>query len=122
MIEQAYDDPQGISASFEFNILNRINDELGGAFKPDQFFFHSYFDSYEGCIKNFLVSRVEQDVLIKSANRTFHFDEYEPMLVEESHKYTLKEVGALAARCGFKTVENYHDERKYVVHTLLKKP
>jgi L-histidine N-alpha-methyltransferase len=78
------------------NILHRINSELGGKFDVHQFFFHSYLDSYEGCIKNFLMSKVEQDVRIESIDETFHFEAFEPILVEESHKFTIKEIEKLA--------------------------
>ena len=63
-----------------------MNNELGASFDLSTFFFHSYFDSYEGCIKNFLVSRISQDVEIKKASQSYHFEEFEAVLVEESHK------------------------------------
>jgi|JI61114C2RNA_FD_contig_31_3560089_length_978_multi_4_in_0_out_0_2 L-histidine N-alpha-methyltransferase len=60
VIEAAYDDHLGVSRDFDMNVLFRINQELKGNFNLDKFFFHSYFDAVEGCIKNFLISKEEQ--------------------------------------------------------------
>lgn len=121
-IQLAYNDPQGVSEEFEMNILHRINEELGGNFDLDQFFFHSYLDSYEGCIKNFLLSKIEQDVAIDSIGESFHFEAFEPILVEESHKFSIKEIEKMAQRCGYTIANNFYDERKYVVSSLWRKP
>lgn len=120
-IQLAYNDPRGVAEEFEMNILHRINSELGGNFPTDQFFFHSYLDSYDGCIKNFLISKIEQDVRIYNLERSFHFEAFEPILVEESHKFTLKEIEKIAQKCGATIANSFYDKRQYIVSSLWRK-
>lgn len=76
VIEMAYKDSQGISEQFEKNILVRINQQLGGEFDIEDFYFHSHFDVNDGCIKNYLVSKKDQDIKIDAIGKTVHFDEF----------------------------------------------
>lgn len=51
----------------------------------------------------------------------FHFDPFEAILVEESHKYSFKEIEALAKECGFEIKQIFQDSRKYAVASIWKK-
>ena len=44
MIEAAYDDPQGVTAEFNRNVLHVINRELDADFEPDAFEHIAFFD------------------------------------------------------------------------------
>lgn len=121
IIDHAYYDSKGVSEKFVINLLHRINLELKGHFDSDRFVYRSYYDNYDSCVKVFLVSNAEQDVAVDAIGQTFHFEQYEPILVAESHKYSLKEIEQLAGLCGFGIIEHFHDERKYSVGCLWRK-
>lgn len=49
---------------------------MGGEFDIEDFYFHSHFDVNDGCIKNYLVSKKDQDIKIDAIGKTVHFDEF----------------------------------------------
>jgi uncharacterized SAM-dependent methyltransferase len=53
---------------------------------------------------------------------TFHFEPFEAIHVEYSHKYTLSEIQDLAIACGFEIVENYFDSRHFFLDSLWRVP
>jgi L-histidine N-alpha-methyltransferase len=118
VIKQAYDDSEGITAEFNYNLLRRINRELGGDFDIEKFNFHSIWNPKEGAIESFLVSTVQQRVYIEKLAQTFEFEAWEPIHTESSYKFTRKEVDMLAARTGFEPLEYFADNRGYFMNAL----
>src|SRR5690606_20752609 len=60
VILEAYDDPHGLTASFNRNLLTRLNRELGADFNPEDFLHFPYYDPQTGETKSFLVSVKDQ--------------------------------------------------------------
>lgn len=83
----AYDDPQGITRDFNLNLLRRINDELGGDFKLNQFEHVASYQEREGIAKSFLKSKMNQVVTVSSINQSFLFEKDEVIHTEISRKY-----------------------------------
>ena len=100
----AYDDPLGVTAAFNKNLLVRINHELQGDFDLAAFDHRAAWNRDLQRIEMHLVSRVAQDVRIPVADTTVHFDRGEYIWTESSYKYTpdqIRDLGAavhLAAR------------------------
>ena len=63
----AYDDPLGVTAAFNLNLLARINRELGGRFVLPQFEHVARFNERARSIEMHLRSRVAQKVFIEAA-------------------------------------------------------
>lgn len=118
VISRAYDDSKGVTAEFNYNLLTRINRELGGEFQRDKFQFHSIWNPKEGAIQSFLVSTVRQSVHVGELDRSFEFAPWEPIHTESSYKFTKKEVDALAQKTGFEPVGNFTDDRGYFLNAL----
>ena len=95
-LERAYDDARGVTARFNKNLLVRINRELGGNFVLDQFSFRARYHEDTGSVASSLVSRCAQEVSIANLGRTFAFAEGEEIHTENSYKYSLEEIDALA--------------------------
>lgn len=95
VLHAAYNDPRGLTASFNLNLLERMNRELGADFRVDRFEHHAPFDAEHSRIEMRLVSRTPQRVSI--AGSRFLFQEGEPLVTEHSQKYTLSEIAHLAA-------------------------
>src|SRR4051795_4709569 len=68
ILEPAYDDPLGVTAAFNRNLLVRINRELGGDFDIDAFGHRSIWNAVESRVEMHLVSRRRQRVRIPLAH------------------------------------------------------
>ena len=99
LIRAAYNDSQGVSASFQRNLLFRANRELGCDFDTDGFRHHAEYDAREGRVKIGLVSLKEQSVRLDDQVFTFTRDEL--IQTQFAYKFTIEEFQALAARAGF---------------------
>lgn len=113
----AYNDPKGITASFNLNLLTRINRELAGNFKVDQFKHFPSYDPISGVCKSHLVSLKEQTVSIGSKN--YSFKAFEAIQTEVSIKYDLSEIKDLAKKTGIKLINHYPDAKNYYTLALF---
>lgn len=108
ILEHAYNDRRGVTAEFNLNMLERLNREFGASFDLGQFDHRAIYVEERGRIEMHLVSRREQWVTVGGAR--FHFRKGESIRTECSHKYTLDEFGAMAARTGFEVHEVWTDD------------
>lgn len=100
----AYDDAQGVTASFNKNLLVRINRELQGDFDLDQFDHAAIWNEDLSRMEMHLVSRRAQ--IVRVSGRAFSFKAGESIHTENSHKFTVASFSALAASSGW-VVERY---------------
>jgi L-histidine N-alpha-methyltransferase len=98
----AYDDPTGITAAFNLNLLARINRELGGDFDLRHFRHEARFDEVRRRIEMHLVSTRRQIAEVPAAGITVVFEKGETIWTEACHKFRPGELGAMARRCGFR--------------------
>lgn len=104
----AYDDPAGVTAAFNKNLLSRINRELGGTFDLDTFRHEAHFVTEKGCVQMHLVSQRAQTVEV--LGERFSFAEGESIHTESSYKYSPEEFAALAARAGWSPENVWTDD------------
>lgn len=97
----AYDDPIGVTAAFNMNLLSRINHELGGNFDLSIFRHAVRYDAGERRIEMHIEALANTTVQIEAAELEVHFSEGETIWTESSHKFTCSEVEELAAEAGF---------------------
>ncbi|MBZ5534641.1 MAG: L-histidine N(alpha)-methyltransferase [Acidobacteriia bacterium] len=97
----AYDDPLGVTAAFNLNLLARINRELDANFILAQFQHEARYLAAHQRIEMHLRSRVPQTVAIPRANFEVRFEADETIWTESCHKYTTDDVLSMAGRCGF---------------------
>ncbi|MGI9544403.1 MAG: L-histidine N(alpha)-methyltransferase [Cyclobacteriaceae bacterium] len=114
----AYNDVKGVTKAFNHNLLERINRELGGDFKPDQFRHYPVYDPRTGEARSYLVSTVDQTVNIRQINASFHFKAWESISMELSQKYDQGTLEELARESGFKILRNFYDSKRYFVDSL----
>ncbi len=120
VILAAYNDPHGITKAFNFNLLNRMNEELGADFDIFNFEHFPIYDPVSGATKSYLISKRDQTVTIGELDKQFYFEEGEPIYMEISQKYSIKELEKLAAVVGFEVVNHYFDCKHYFTDTLWK--
>ncbi len=119
IIYKAYLDSKGITAAFNLNLLHRINQELGGNFKPNYFRFYPYYNPLTGALMSNLVSLKKQSVRIEALDMDFQFEQWEAIHTEISKKHTLAEIETLAKDAGYKVKEHFLDAKNYFVDSLF---
>ncbi len=113
----AYDDAAGVTAQFNFNLLKRINRELGADFDVDAFEHQASYNAHHGRMESHLVSLKAQTVFL--LGRVFHFAEGEGIHTENSHKYDLKQFARMADLAGWQSKQIWSDtEDLFSVHEL----
>jgi L-histidine Nalpha-methyltransferase len=119
VLELAYDDPGGVTAAFNRNILARINRELGGSLDLRRFKFVARYDEKRGCIDAFQESLDAQRARIDALRLDVSFDRGERIHTESSYKYDPQEVYDLARSCGFTVTGAWTDDEHRFFSALL---
>ena len=110
-IRAAYDDAQGVTAEFNFNLLRRLNAEAGADFDLAQWQHFPDYDPSTGAMRSWLVSRRAQTVRVAAlAGQAFEIAAWEAIQTESSYKFTLPQIAELAAAAGLRVVEVFQDE------------
>ncbi len=109
VLKLAYDDPAGVTAAFDRNILVRINRELGGDFDLKHFVHEARYNEEFRRIEMHLRSTKEQTVSIAAAKYSCTFQKDETIWTECSHKYTVEELPGMAHRNGFRSEGQWVD-------------
>jgi L-histidine N-alpha-methyltransferase len=107
----AYDDPLGVTAAFNRNLLRRINDELGGTFDLDAFAHRAVWNGPLRRVEMHLVSRRRQTVRVEAAGLTVSLDAEEPIWTESYYKYEPEAIVADGLAAGFRDSRQWIDER-----------
>ena len=120
----AYFDSQGVTTRFNFNLLVRMNRELGADFDlstPGLWQHRAFWNPYLGAMESWIIPT--KPVTIKFGPRmqnvSFSFHAYQGIRVERSHKYTLDRIAEIADGAGFDIVKNWVDN--YCVSLFQKK-
>ena len=97
----AYDDPAGVTAAFNLNLLARINRELGADFEIPNFSHEARYNEAERRIEMHLRSTRRQTVTIPASDFAVTFEAGETIWTEACHKFDVAELAAMAPRTGF---------------------
>lgn len=119
VLEPAYDDPLGVTAAFNLNLLGRINRELGGHFDLAAFRHRAFYDDAPGRIEMHLVSIRAQRVAIDALELEVAFEAGEWIHTESSYKHDATTLAALAHASGFSIEKSWIDARRWFADVLL---
>lgn len=120
-VRRAYDDPEGITRTFNMNLLTRFNRELVADFDLDQFDFYSYYHPESGEVRSYLVSLKNQKVNFADADQTISFGRNELIHTEISKKFNFGEIRELIKEGGFEEVDHWLDSNNYFTDVLAVK-
>ncbi len=115
---KAYDDPLGVTAAFNLNVLGRMNRELGAQFELRAFRHEVRWNDDARRVEMHLVSTRDQRVLIAELGVAVEFRAGETVWTESSHKFSTKELIALAVESGFSTERIWTDHEWPFVEML----
>jgi L-histidine N-alpha-methyltransferase len=115
----AYDDPLGVTAAFNLNLLVRINRELGADFELGRFQHVAKFNLATRSVEMHLRSTCDQVVRIPRADLCVPFLRDETIWTESSHKYAPEEVVRVANEAGFHCEAQWIDGKWPFAESLL---
>ncbi len=116
-LNAAYNDEQGITAEFNFNLLNRINTLVDAEFERTAFEHHAFYNRDARRVEMHLVSPRAQTVRCNGSY--IDFDAGESIHTENSYKYSVESFSELAASAGLVLQRSWLDEEQlFSVHYL----
>lgn len=107
VLNAAYNDGAGVTAAFNLNLLQRINEELDADFEPSAFRHYAFYNPVFSRIEMHLLSERDQSVMIDEKN--FKFTAGESIHTENSYKYSIESFNNLARSAGFRAVQVWTD-------------
>jgi dimethylhistidine N-methyltransferase len=119
VLELAYNDPTGVTAAFNKNLLARINRELGGDFDLSAFSFRARYDAEAGAIRSYLRAKRAMVVDVPGASVTAPFEVGETIHTESSYKFATSDMVGLVASGGFVEHATYSDAASRYALTLF---
>ena len=103
----AYDDPEGVTAAFNRNLLVRINRELDADLDPEDFRHEARYFETPPRIEMHLVC--ERTITVHVAGERFQLTAGESLHTETSHKYSIEAFTTLAAEAGWSVSDHWTD-------------
>lgn len=117
----AYDDPTGVTAAFNRNLLARINRELGGEFNLRLFEHEARWNEPAGRVEMHLRSEIGQSVRIRALDMLVRFEAGETIWTESSYKFVLPDLRHLCEDVGFRHVQTWSDPTWGFAELLLER-
>src|SRR4051794_9576513 len=117
---RAYDDPLGVTAAFNRNLLVRINRDLDADFDIDAFGHRALWNAEESRVEMHLVATKAQRVRIPGASLEVAFEQGETIWTESSYKFEPDAVVRLLDRAGFRRVDQWIDTAAGFALTLAR--
>ncbi|MEL7471977.1 MAG: L-histidine N(alpha)-methyltransferase [Planctomycetota bacterium] len=98
-LHAAYDDPDGVTAAFNLNYLERLNRELDADFDLARWSHQAVVSRERSRVE--LSVRSERAQTVRVADHAFEFAEHETIHTESSHKFTEQSFDAEVTAAGF---------------------
>jgi dimethylhistidine N-methyltransferase len=117
LLHAAYNDAADVTAKFNLNLLVRMNRELGANFDASSFAHRAVYNRRQHRIEMHLFSRKAQKVRL--CGRTISFAANESIHTENSYKYSIPRLAALAKASGWRLDTSWTDANgMFSVHAL----
>ena len=113
VLNDAYNDADGVTADFNLNLLNILNRELDSDFDPGKFSHHAFFNTDKSQIEMHLVAREQQHVTLQAIDAEITFNKGETILTEISRKFTTDALNGLLNEAGFRFNSHFEPDDKY---------
>jgi dimethylhistidine N-methyltransferase len=117
---EAYDDPLGVTAAFNLNLLQRINRELGGTFDLSAWRHRAAWNAAESRVEMHLDGTRPQSVHVEAAALDLRFATGQGIWTESSYKYDPDAIVSVLARAGFGSERQWIDDRARFALTLAR--
>ena len=111
VLEPAYDDALGVTASFNLNMLLNINNLMGSDFKPQDWQHSAFFDTKLSRIEMHL--QAKHDLTVTWPGHSRSFKRGEGIHTENSYKWTIAGFADLLQSAGFAAPTSYTDAQDW---------
>jgi len=113
ILEAAYNDKQGVTAAFNKNMLNVVNQYAGTNFDPALFDHYAFFNDAEARVEMHLIAR--EDMTITSARfpADVSIKKGETIHTENSHKFTHRHILEFATITGLRVEDIFSDDNEW---------
>lgn len=118
-LERAYNDDAGVTAAFNLNLLQVMNDRLGADFDPTAFEHVAFYDEKRAWIEMRVRALAEQHVSLPACGLTLRFHEGDELRTEISCKYTRESLRQRLAGTGLRMHTWYTDPERLFGLALL---
>ncbi|MEM9706570.1 MAG: L-histidine N(alpha)-methyltransferase [Pseudomonadota bacterium] len=117
ILHAAYDDPEGVTAAFNLNVLRRITRELDAEAAPSDFEHLAIVNAVEGRVEMHLRAKRETEIIIDG--ETFTFAKGETLHTENSYKYTQPRLTSLLSPTPWRAREIWTDPQGWFAVCLI---
>ena len=121
ILERAYDDEEGVTAKFNLNVLQVLNDKLGSNFNLNNFLHQAIYNEQNEQIEMYLKSKKSQTIDLSLLNETIRLQKDERILTEISRKYTKTSIQRMLLNSGLKEVLHFEPINQYFSLILAKR-
>ena len=111
VLELAYNDPEGVTAAFNLNLLQRLVREAGAHIELDAFVHEAVFNAQHGRIEMWL--RARRATTIELSDEHIAFAPGEGICTEYSYKYRESQLQQMGEQAGFRLERVFTDERSW---------
>ncbi len=115
----AYDDPAGVTAAFNRNLLARVNRELDADFDVASFVHEARWDAAHRRVEMHLRAARAQTVTLRAPGAAFEIAKDETIRTEMCHKFDAAEVREMGVRAGFRCDAQWIDPEWPFAETLF---
>ena len=113
ILEAAYNDSQGVTAAFNLNMLQHLNNRFNANFDLDLFQHQAIYNQTKHQIEMYLISQQPQSVSLQDLNLTIKLDEGEKILTEISRKFDLEKMEKYLGDRSLKVIQTYTDPQQW---------
>ena len=122
VLERAYNDERGITAEFNINILNVINNLVGTNFKSEEFEHLAFYNKENERIEMHLKAMKDMIITFNSGINEIHIKKGEAIHTENSHKFNEQSIENFGLWAGLRTEEIYTDDNRWFSLVHYRKP
>ena len=108
VLNAAYNDAQGVTAQFNLNMLQHLNELGQGTFNIDRFEHRAFFNAEQSRIEMHLISKMDQVVNLFGDQLVFKHDEH--IVTEYSYKFTVDGFSEFAREAKLECTKAWTDD------------
>jgi uncharacterized SAM-dependent methyltransferase len=112
-LEAAYNDSQGVTAEFNINVLEHLNQRFEGNFDTQSFEHWAFYNDHLHQIEMHLRSLKAQTVRLEALDLTVKFDTDETIMTEISRKFDLGVMQQELQEKGLKPLQVWTDPKQW---------
>jgi dimethylhistidine N-methyltransferase len=113
LLEAAYNDSQGVTAEFNINVLEHLNQRFEGNFDTQSFEHWAFYNDHLHQIEMHLRSLKAQTVRLEALDLTVKFDTDETIMTEISRKFDLGVMQQELQAKGLKPLQVWTDPKQW---------